>query len=73
MTVIIREPKAITTIHTGPVFLTRYIGKGKLTMGYYPNADMAKLASDVAVWISNGDGTYRSEDGRDLIEKPKEW
>lgn len=64
-----REPKPL--IYSGPVLLTRYIGKGKLTMGGpYANAQVAMQASDVDVWIGNGDGTYHSQDGRTLIEKP---
>ncbi len=58
---------------TGPVFLTRYIGGGKLTMGGpYASAQAAMLASDIPIWLANGDGSYRSQEGRDLIELAKE-
>lgn len=51
----------------GPVDLIKYIGKGKLTMGTYASATAAMLASDDAVWINQGDGTYRTQDGRTVI------
>lgn len=58
-------------VKTEAVSLIQYIGKGKLTMGQYANAHVAMLASDVPTWISNGDGSYRSQDGRTLIERVK--
>lgn len=53
---------------TGPCFLRRYISGEMMTMGYYPSAQSAMLASDEAVWIPNGEKRWRSQDSRTLIE-----
>lgn len=54
-----------------PVDMVKYIGKGKLSMGTWPSAQAAMLASDDAVWINQGDGTYRTQDGKSVIQPVK--
>lgn len=55
-------------VQTDPVSLSTYIGKGRLTMGFYPSASVAMEASEIGGWVCQGDGTWRSPDGRSVIE-----
>jgi len=55
---------------SGPVSLSTYVGGGKLTIGFFPSVWSARHASEEGpdAWIDQGDGTYRSRDGRSVIE-----
>ncbi len=51
-----------------PVFVIRYIGDGKLTMGMYASATLAKqMVPEVGRWVLR-DSDWHSEDGRTVIE-----
>jgi hypothetical protein len=58
-------------VQTDVVYLTKYVSGELLTFGEYPNSRSAMLASDECVWIPNGTGRWRSQDGRSLIEPGK--
>ena len=62
-----------STEFNSTVFLMRYISGALMTMGQYPSAQSAMLASDEAVWIPNGDRRWRSQDSRTIIEPGPEY